>query len=84
MKRRRVIRASLAATAALLSMLAGTGPALSVESLGAAVAVIPNAVGELGGEQVTIIKGTQLFEGQTITTEPNGEVQLVFVDAPEW
>ena len=78
--RRRIIRASLAATAALLSMLAGTGSALSVESLGAAVAVIPNAVGELGGEQVTIIRGTQLFEGQTITTEPNGEVQLVFVD----
>ena len=72
---RRRLAAPLMAFAAL-----ATSPASALDSLGNAVAVIPNAVGVLGGEQVTIIQGSDLFEGQTISTGPSGEVQIVFVD----
>lgn len=48
--------------------------------LGTAVGVQPAAVAQLGGDQVTILLGSQLFEGQTIVTSAIGEVQIVFVD----
>lgn len=48
--------------------------------IGTAVGVEPAATAELGGTQVTLIEGADLYEGQTIVTDANGEVQMVFVD----
>ena len=48
--------------------------------IGTAVGVEPAATAELGGTQVTLISGADLYEGQTIVTDANGEVQIVFVD----
>ena len=55
-------------------------PARAAVLLGTAVGVQPAAVAQLGGDQVTILLGSQLFEGQTIVTGSIGEVQIVFVD----
>ncbi len=56
------------------------GTAQAAVSLGTAVGVVPTVVGDLDGQRVTIIQGSDLFEGQTITTAAAGEVQIVFVD----
>ena len=48
--------------------------------LGTAVAVLPDASGTLGGISTTLIDGADLFEGQSITTGPAGQVQVLFGD----
>lgn len=48
--------------------------------IGTAVGVLPAATAELGGQTVTMITGDQIIEGQTITTDTTGEVQIVFAD----
>ncbi len=69
--------------AALVSAVAlWTAPAMAQDtpSLGQAVEVIPDAVGLLGGAQITLISGSDLFEGQTIETSASGEVHIIFLD----
>jgi hypothetical protein len=74
-------RRAFAALAALIVLVGLTAPpAQAAVALGTAVGVLPAAVAQLGGQEVTILLGDQLFEGQTIVTSPVGEVQVVFVD----
>lgn len=42
--------------------------------------VTPTAIAAFGGQQVTVVQGTDLFEGQTIITNQQGIVQIVFAD----
>lgn len=64
----------------LVAAIAVPGLAQAQTPLGTAVGVRPEAAGELGGTRVTLVAGNQLFEGQTIVTDANGEVQIVFAD----
>lgn len=64
-----------------VALATGTaGTASAVESLGTAVGVRPLAIAQLGGSQTAIIAGTDLFEGQVLSTGPDGEIQIVFTD----
>ena len=42
--------------------------------------VTPDAYAILGEQQVTVIRGIDLFEGQTIVTNDQAQVQIVFAD----
>lgn len=55
------------------------GPALADAPMGTAVAVRQDA-SLVGVTQVTLLQGSDLFEGQTIKTGPVGEVQVIFAD----
>ena len=55
------------------------GPALADAPMGTAVAVRQDA-SLVGATQVTLLQGSDLFEGQTIKTGPVGEVQVIFAD----
>jgi len=71
-----------AAVFGLVALIGLAAPAAAQDGvqIGTAVGVVPAATGELGGTEVTIIAGSSLFEGQTIVTDANGEVQIVFAD----
>lgn len=45
-----------------------------------ATGAIPAAFGQFGDTQTTIVAGTTLFEGQVITTNGTGQVEIVFTD----
>ncbi len=55
-------------------------PSWAAEPIATAVAVHPDAFGLLDGNQVTVLRGADLYEGQTITTSSTGQVQIVFAD----
>ncbi len=78
----RLSRARLVAGAALVmaALAAGTAPAAAQDALGTAVAVRPAAEGQLGGTRVALVNGNTLYQGQTITTDTTGEVQILFAD----
>jgi hypothetical protein len=42
--------------------------------------VTPTAIAAFGGQQVTVVQGADLFAGQTIVTNAQGIVQIVFTD----
>ncbi len=48
--------------------------------IGNVAGVTPAAIAALGGQEVTVVQGIDLFEGQTIVTNERGIVQIVFVD----
>lgn len=73
-------RLLVATLAAIGFVAAGNGASAQTPAIGTAVEVTPAAFGELGGTEVTLLTGAELYEGQTITTDANGEVQIVFVD----
>ncbi len=54
--------------------------AAHAQQIGTAVEVVPLATGELGGTTVTLVNGDDLYEGQTITTDADGQVQILFAD----
>jgi hypothetical protein len=64
----------------LAALLVPLSSASAIDPIAAAIRATPMATGELGGTQVTIVRGTDLYEGQTITTSETGEVQIVFTD----
>jgi hypothetical protein len=68
-----------ALVAAVLFSLGLLGPALADAPMGTAVAVRQDA-SLVGAKQVTLLQGSDLFEGQTIKTGPVGEVQVIFAD----
>jgi hypothetical protein len=76
--RRRGIAASIIAM--LVMLIGATTAAYSQNAIGNVAGVTPAAVADLAGQQITIIQGADLFEGQTITTNADGVVQIVFVD----
>lgn len=80
MKIRRLVPATLmsAALAATSGFIAGK--AAAAESLGIAVEVRPAALAILGGSEVAVVSGSQLFEGQRLQTSASGEIQIVFTD----
>lgn len=55
-------------------------PAFGQDQLGRVADVRPEATGGFGNERLTLIRGTELREGETIVTGNNGEVQIVFSD----
>lgn len=56
-------------------------PALAADDpIASAVGVKPSATGLLAGVKVTLKAADDLFEGQTISTTGNGQVQIVFAD----
>lgn len=68
---------------AVLVGLAGVlapGLAAAQAPIATAVQVIPATRSELGGAAVTILTGAELFVGQRIETDTNGEVQIIFAD----
>jgi len=72
-------RLALAAVVALAAILA-PGLAAAQTPIATAVQVIPATRSELGGTAVTILTGADLFVGQRIETDANGEVQIIFAD----
>lgn len=74
----RIPRRLLLGAVALLSAL--TLPTLALDPSGEAVLVNPDATGQLGGPAVTLIKGSDIFPGQRISTGSAGQVQIVFSD----
>lgn len=64
---------------ALFALFAWAGAA-HAQQIGTAVEVVPLATGELAGTTVTLVNGDDLYEGQTITTDANGQVQILFAD----
>lgn len=54
--------------------------ARAADSLGQVAEVRPEATGGFGQSRVTLIKGAELREGETVVTGLNGEVQVVFSD----
>ncbi len=63
-----------------VAALVAPGLAAAQAPIATAVQVIPATRSELGGAQVTILTGAQLFEGQRIETDGAGEVQIIFAD----
>lgn len=52
----------------------------AADSLGQVAEVRPEATGGFGQSRVTLIKGAELREGETVVTGLNGEVQVLFSD----
>lgn len=80
--RRRLVwlgRAASLFAAALLFGLGLQSPVFADAPMGTAVAVRQDA-SLVGTKQVTLLQGSDLFEGQTIKTGPVGEVQVIFAD----
>lgn len=63
----------------LLLVLLGA-EARAAESLGQVAEVRPEATGGFGQARVTLLKGAELTEGETVVTGRNGEVQVLFSD----
>ncbi|MCW5715332.1 MAG: FecR domain-containing protein [Bauldia sp.] len=63
-----------------LAGLLAPGLAAAQAPIATAVQVIPATRSELGGAAVTILTGAELFVGQRIETDINGEVQIIFAD----
>lgn len=61
-------------------LLSAGAVAAQTPPIGQAVAVTPAATGQLGGTAVTLLTGEDLYQGQVIATNTNGEVQIVFAD----
>lgn len=55
-------------------------PVFAQDQLGHVADVRPEATGGFGTERLTLIRGSELREGETIVTGNNGEVQIVFSD----
>lgn len=72
-------RLAVAVLAGLAGILA-PGLAAAQAPIATAVQVIPATRSQLGGTAVTILTGAELFVGQRIETDANGEVQIVFAD----
>lgn len=54
--------------------------ARAADSLGQVAEVRPEATGGFGQARTSLIKGSELREGETVVTGQNGEVQVVFSD----
>lgn len=65
------------AVAAVLFLI---GAAISEDQLGAVAAVRPQATGGFGDARVSLVRGSELREGETIITGLDGEVQVLFSD----
>ncbi|HZY68379.1 MAG TPA: hypothetical protein VFE52_07310, partial [Devosia sp.] len=52
----------------------------AAQAIATAVDVRPEATGEYNGTDVVLSAEDDLFEGQTVTTGPVGQVQIVFAD----
>ncbi len=62
-------------------MLGASAPSVAdTASIATASTVRPEATGLLDGVTTTLIPETQLYQGQTITTGPQGQVEIVFAD----
>ena len=72
-------RLAIAVLVGLAGVLA-PGLAAAQAPIATAVQVIPATRSELGGAAVTILTGAELFAGQRIETDTNGEVQIIFAD----
>ena len=70
----RFLLASLVIVALASAAQAQPAPIANVDD------VNPNAFALFGGQQITVVQGVDLFEGQTITTDARGLVQIVFAD----
>lgn len=70
----------VAGAAAMMAATAMTVSSVSAQAIGTAVAVLPQATGQIEGQEVTLVAGIDLFVGETITTDVNGEVQIIFAD----
>jgi len=69
------------ATLPLLALMAVASVSQAQQTpIGNVAGVDPNAFTRFGDQQVTIIQGASLFEGQTIVTDANALVQIVFAD----
>jgi len=64
---------------ALLVALLAMG-ARAADSLGQVAEVRPEATGGFGQARVSLLKGSELREGETVVTGGNGEVQVLFSD----
>ena len=64
----------------IAALLLLNGAALAQEALGSVASVRPQATGSLGGARVTLIRGAELREGETVITGDAGEVQVIFSD----
>ena len=64
--------------ALLVALLAPN--ARAADSLGQVAEVRPEATGGFGEARVSLLKGSELREGETVVTGLNGEVQVVFSD----
>lgn len=64
---------------ALLVMLLAAD-ARAADSLGQVAEVRPEATGGFGQARISLLKGSDLREGETVVTGSNGEVQVVFSD----
>lgn len=64
--------------ALLVALLAANAKA--ADSLGQVAEVRPEATGGFGQTRVSLLKGSELREGETVVTGLNGEVQVVFSD----
>src|SRR5690606_30925915 len=74
------IRLRRPVAALLLALAALHSQASAVEPLGSAVGVVPAASSQLDGRTVRILTGSDLYEGQVITTDSRGQVQILFTD----
>jgi hypothetical protein len=67
-----------------LILLVGLFPSLAfADAAGSAAGVDPDASAALSGATRTLTVGSDIFIGDTVTTGPNGQVQIRFADATE-
>lgn len=74
-----IVRRRLSALIVVLGALLAGG-AFAEDRLATVADVTPQATGALGPDQVTLLRGSELREGETVITGANGEVQVVFSD----